>query len=165
MKVLTTLASTVAGEIPGSSIGLTVYDMASGFVSGISKETTVTDAEISYSWSQVTTVVFSYVRLDSQSDKYQNLSYISSKVYLWVGWQYPVFEYNGGTVVANGIQGNRTINLVPDGYDSGINAVNGYIDPYAKSRATVSRIKLTGIETDLISYIYPVDPIFPAQID
>ena len=62
MNALGSAAMSGAGYIPGASLALSVYDVVSSFVSGISKETTITDAEISYTWAQVTTAVFSYVQ-------------------------------------------------------------------------------------------------------
>ncbi|MFE7062001.1 hypothetical protein ACFVAD_07600 [Sutcliffiella sp. NPDC057660] len=165
MNALKTVASSVAGEIPGASLALTVYDTVSGFASGISRETTVTDAEISYTWSQATTAVFSYVRRDSQSDSYQELTYISTKVAASIGYQYPTLVYSGGSVSPNVVQGKRNLNLVPPGYDSGHNAVNAYVNVYAPRRSTIDRITLTGLETKAISNIYPVSPMFPAQIN
>jgi hypothetical protein len=169
MNALGSAAMSGAGYIPGASLALSVYDVVSSFVSGISKETTITDAEISYTWAQVTTAVFSYVKESDQSDEYQQLTYISTMATVAVGWQYPVFTYinnNGNqvTVQPNVIQGTRTITAIPDGYDSGFNAVDAYLSPYAKKRATVDRIEITGIESKNVAYIYPVSPQFPAHI-
>ncbi|PXW86015.1 hypothetical protein DES38_1261 [Streptohalobacillus salinus] len=165
MNAVTTVGKSAAGSIPGASIALTVYDTAKNFVSGISRSTIVNDADISYTWAQSTTAVFSYVKLSSQSDNYQNLSYISTKVDVSVGYQYPEFVYSGGSVKPNIIQGNANTSYVPSGYDSGFNAVDAYQSPYAKSRATVSRIDITGLEYDSVAYIYPVSPQFPAHIN
>lgn len=169
MNALRSAAFSGAGSIPGAGLVLSVYDAASSFISGISRETTITDADISYTWSQVTTAVFSYVKESDQSDQYQVLSYISTMATVAVGWQYPTFTYinsNGNhvTVKPNIIQDQRMITAIPEGYDSGFNAVDAYLSPYAKRRATVDRIEITGIESKNVAYIYPVSPQFPAHI-
>ncbi|WP_416150095.1 hypothetical protein ACM26V_03605 [Salipaludibacillus sp. HK11] len=157
-------ATSAAGAIPGASSALSVYDVAKSFVSGISKETTITDAEISYTWAQLTTAVFSYVKKQGQSDNYQKLSYISTKVETSIGWQYPTFTYSGGKAKANVIQGSRDKVYIPTGYNSTTRAINAYLDVSAPKRSVVDKIALTGIETKTISNINPVSPQFPAHI-
>lgn len=164
MNALTAFGSGLLGEIPGSSIYLTVYDTVSGAVSGISKTTEISSAEIVYSWSHVTTASFKYVKVKGQTDDYQSLTYISTKGVTAIGYQYPTFTYSGGTVKPNVIQGSRTINSTPIGYDSNLNAVKAYTDVYAPTRAYNDTVKITGLESKTVSNIYPVCPQFPLHI-
>lgn len=164
MNALSVIGSTVAGEIPGASLALTVYDTASGFVSGISKTTEISSAEIVYSYAHTTTASFKYVKVKGKSDDSQSLTYISTKGTTAVGYQYPTFTYSGGSAKPNVIQGNRTINSTPTGYNSNLNAVKAYTDPYAARRAYVGSVKITGLESKSVSTIYPVCPEFPAHI-
>lgn len=145
-------------------MALSVYDTISGFVSGISKTTEISSAEIVYSYAHITTASFKYVKIKGQSDDYQNLTYISTKGTTAVGYQYPTFTYSGGSVKPNVIQGNRTITSTPSGYNSNVNAVKAYSDPYAARRSYVGSVKITGLESKSVSSIYPVCPEFPAHI-
>lgn len=164
MNAISVVGSSLAGEIPGASLVLSVYDSVSGFVSGISKTTEISSAEIVYSYAHTTTVSFKYVKVKGQSDDKQSLTYISTKGTTAVGYQYPTFSYSGGAAKPNVIQGNRTINSTPSGYNSNLNAVKAYTDPYAVRRAYVGSVKITGIESKSVSTIYPVCPEFPAHI-
>lgn len=81
-----------------------------------------------------------------------------------VGYQFPTFIYSGGSVSPNVIQGNHTIYSNPNGYNSDLNAVKAYSDPYSPTRAYVDRVVITGPESKSISTIHPICPEFPAQI-
>lgn len=164
MNALSVIGSAAAGEIPGASTVLTVYDMVKGIVSGISTTTEISAAEIVYSYAHVTTASFKYVKEQGQSDNYQSLTYISTKGVSSVGYQYPTFTYSGGSAKPNVIQGSRTIYSTPGGYDSTANAVKAYVDVYAISRAYNDQVKITGIESKTVSNIYPVCPQFPMHI-
>ncbi|WP_143482950.1 hypothetical protein [Pseudoflavonifractor sp. An85] len=164
MNALSVVGSALVGEIPGASLYLTVFETVSGFVSGISKTTEISSAEIVYSYAHTTTASFKYVKVKGQSDDYQSLTYISTMGTTAVGYQYPTFRYSGGSVQPNIIQGQRTINSIPTGYNSNANAVKAYLDPYAPTRAFVGRIKITGLESKSISTISPACPQFPSQV-
>lgn len=164
MNAVSVLGSALVGEIPGASYVITVYDTVSGFISGISKTTEISSAEIVYSYSHVTTASFIYVKRKGQSDDYQKLTYISTSGATAVGYQYPAFTYTGGKVEPNVIQGNCKINSVPTGYNSMYNAVEAYKNINAQTRAYNTSVKITGLESKTVSYIYPVCPEFPVHI-
>ncbi len=67
------------GEIHIVNTALSWYDVIKAFVSGASSSTEVRAARLSYPTSNVTEVMFSYVRLESQSDAYQWLALVSTK--------------------------------------------------------------------------------------
>lgn len=165
MNALSVVATSIVGEIPGSSLYLSVYNSVKGFVSGISKTTEISSAEIIYSYAHTTTASFKYVKVEGQADSLQKLTYISTKGITAVGYQYPVFEGEGISVKPNIIQDSKTIVSSPIGYDSNLNAVKAYSDLYAKTSAYVLDVKITGIESKVVSYIYPVCPQFPAHIN
>lgn len=148
----------------GSSMALTVYDSARGFVNGVSKTAEISSAEIVYSYAHTTTASFKYVKVSGQSDDYQVLSYASTKGTTAVGYQYPTFIYSGGSVKPNIIQGSRTINSTPEGYNSNLNAIKAFTDPYAPRMAYVKKVQITGLEWEAVSSIYPPCPQFPTQI-
>lgn len=157
------------GSIPGASLFVSVYDTVSSGISGISRTTEVNVPHITYSWSQATTASFAYVRKENESDDYQWLSYISTKVVAAVGYQIPSFEYENTdgqwVVVPTVTQGSRTIYATPSGYDSIYSAVMAYRDPYSyPSRATVDYIDISGPENKEVETIWPVSPQFPAHI-
>ena len=160
MDALKTSASSIAGNIPGASVAVSVFDTVSSFLSGISKTTEISSAEIVYSYAHTTTATFKYVKLKGQSDNQQKLTYISTKGTTAVGYQYPEFVYSGGSAKPNIIQGNRTINSTPSGYNSNLNAVKAYTGASTLSRAYVSSVTITGIESKTVSKIYPVCPQF-----
>lgn len=105
---------------------------------------------------------FSYVKESGKSDSTQIMTYISTSVYTNVGWQWPSFayvdEYGQSVLRPNVVQGNRTINQVPQGYDNTGLAVDAFINPSAQRKSVVNRVQYTGIEKKVLGYIYPVNP-------
>ncbi len=164
MNMLETAASGAAGSIPGSSFALTVYDSVKSFLTGVSKTTEIQSANVVYSYTHVTTATFKYVKIKGQSDTYQKLSYISTKGTTSVGYQYKEFKFSGGTAQPGIVQGNRTINSTPSGYNSNLNAVKSYTGSSSSNRAYVNSVRLSGIESKSIAKIYPVCPQYPAHV-
>lgn len=162
MNIVESSAESLVGQIPGSDLVVGVYDAAKGFFSGISKETVVQDIDIMYTYGQTTTAIFSYVKESGKSDSTQIMTYISTSVYTHVGWQWPSFsyvdEYGQSVLRPNVVQGNRTINQVPPGYDNTGLAVDAFVNPSAQRKSVVNRVKYTGIEKKVLGYIYPVNP-------
>jgi len=107
-----------------------------------------------------------YVRLESQSDDYQWLSLISTKTNTEVGYQIPKFDYEisdgnwGLTPVV--VQGNRSIELVPEGYNDNSIALSVYRSgEISPARTVVYRIQISGAENTDVEYIYPCCPNYP----
>ena len=165
MSLVSTVAYGTIGKIPGASSLLSVYDGAKDFLSAISSTTEISKADVLYSYSHTTTVSFKYVKVNGQSDDHQRLSYISSKGTTAVGYMFPSFVFSGGSVTPNVIQGNRTINATPTGYDNIANAVQAYVNPYSASRNYLLYVTITGLESKNVSTIYPICPEFPSQIN
>lgn len=162
MNVAELTADSLVGLIPGSGLVVGVYDAAKGFVSGISKETVIEDVDIVYAYGQTTTAIFSYVKESGKSDSTQIMTYISTSVIANVGWQWPTFtyvdEYGRQVLRPNIVQGSRTINQYPPGYDNTSLAVDAFLNPSAQRKSVVNRVKYTGIEKKVLGYIYPVNP-------
>jgi len=128
---------------------------------------------MAYTWSQSTTASFAYVGKQSETDDYQWLSFISTKVVAAVGYQIPRFEYKNSsgtwivtpTVTPTVTQGSRTIYATPSIYNNINSAVMSYRDPYTyPNRATVAYFDISGAENKEVETIYPVNPQFPAHI-
>ena len=164
LDALAVVAWNGISSIPGANVAFTVYDAAKAFVNGLAPTTEISAADVVYSYAHTTTVSFKYVKIKGQSDNLQNLTYISTKGTTSVGYQFPTFVYSGGSVSPNIIQGSRTIYSTPNGYNSDLNAVKAYSDPYSPTRSYVDRVVITGLESKSVSTIYPACPEFPAQI-
>ena len=169
-NVIESLAWSAIETIPGASIFVNLYDAISSFISGISRTTEVNIPNIAYSWSSVTTAIFTYVRLESESDNKQILTFISTKTDTVIGYQMPKLYYknnNGVWVLAPSvIQGKRTINAVPSGFDSINGAIEAYFGGYPiPQRATVDGIRISGPESKVVHTIYPYKPQFPLHCE
>ena len=163
-------AGALAGYIPGASLALTLYDAAHSFVTGISTTTEVDVPHIAYSWSNVTTASFIYVRLNNQTDDYQWLSLISTKTTTAVGYQLPQFSYKktNGTwvIVPEMIQGTRTIYSTPNYYNSTSIAVSAYNSvPGGALQNCVSYVQISGPESKSVQTIHPCFPSFPIHCE
>lgn len=93
-----------------------------------------------------------------------HLTYISTKGLTVIGRQCPTFIYYSGSAYPHVIQDKRVITTTPDGYNSILNAVKAYSDPYAVRRAYAEEVKITGIESQIVSDIYPICPQFSTHI-
>jgi len=158
------------GLIQGSTFALAFYDAVSSFLSGISRTTEVKVPHINYSWSSTTTAVFTYIRLESQTDNYQWLSLISTKTQTVVGYTIPTFNYKSSNgywyLTPKLVQGNRTIYGTPNGYDSYVEAIFAYnsIGGGPRHRA-ISSITISGPESKTVQVIYPCYPQFPLHCE
>ncbi|MCI9352374.1 MAG: hypothetical protein HFF58_03870 [Lawsonibacter sp.] len=166
VEALKVVAFDGMGEaIPKASFVLTVYDSAKAFVAGISKVTVVTSASISYTYSHTTNVCFKYVKEASASDNTQSMTFVCSSGKTCVGYQYPKFEYVGGTTPQpNVIQGSRIIDSVPEKYNDNLTAVEAYVNMHTGAHSYASRVLITGPESKVAFNIYLPTPVHPWQI-
>lgn len=160
----------MAGDIPGASLVLTLYDAVQSFMTGISTTTEVDVPNITYSWSNVTTASFIYVRLNDQTDDYQWLSLISTKTTTAVGYQIPQFSYkktNGTWVLTPQIiQDSRNINSTPSYYNSTDIAVSAHNSGSGSAlQNCVSYVQISGPESKSVQTIYPCYPSFPIHCE
>ena len=168
VNLLQSVGFSLAGEIPGSSLLLGFYDAVSSLASGISRTTEVSVPHITYSWSSTTTITFLYVRLASQTDDFQRLSMVSTRVDTEVGYQIPTFSYknvSGNWVLTpQVIQGKRNTSAVPQGYDNTFDAVIEYNSWGFLLTRFVHRIQISGPENKNVESIYPFYAEFPAAV-
>lgn len=166
MNLITALATSAAGQLSsGASLAVTVYDSVSGLVSGISKTTKISSASVVYTYSHVTTATFKYVKEKGHPDMLQELTFASTKGLTTIGYQYPAFNYSGGSVTPNVIQGQRTLVSTPKNYNSTLAAVEQYnYEMGATKGSFVNSVSIKGIENKTVGTIYPICPFFPPQL-
>ena len=173
-NVLSTVAEAGVGllveEIPGASIVLTFFDAVKSFFTGIATTTEVDVPNIAYSWSNVTTASFMYVRQSTQTDDYQWLSLICTKTVTAVGYQLPQFNYknsNGSWVLTpEVVQGSRTIYTTPSNYNSNSLAVSAYTSVSGGPlQNCVSYVQISGPESKRVEKISPCYPAFPLHCE
>ena len=166
-RVLTTLAQSAIGEIPGASGFLTFYDAAKAYVSGMTTTTEVKAPKITYTWSGTTTASFIYVKLSGQSDDYQWLSLVSTKCTTSVAYNIPSFARKSGSQWLDPIvlTGTREINSTPDGYENSAVAVAAYNSSSSAVHRAVSYIQISGPENSTVQKIYPCYPSLPAHCE
>ena len=76
-NLMKSVATSLVGNIAPTAT--TVYEALVAGWSGLQKTSDIDASDVFYSWETATTVVFTYVRLESESDFYQELAYITSK--------------------------------------------------------------------------------------
>lgn len=173
-NVLSTLAGATVGgfveEIPGASLGLTLFDAVKSFLTGIETTTEVDVPNIAYSWASVTTASFVYVRKSNETDEYQWLSLICTKVVTDAGYQLPKFNYknsNGSWVLTPEIvQDSRTIYSTPSNYNSASLAVSVYTSVSGGAlQNCVGYVQISGPESKQVEEINPCCPAFPLHCE
>lgn len=164
MNLVSTVAYSALGQLlKDASWILTVYDSIKAFISGVSPETEISDAEITYNYTHIATVVFKYVKPSGASDNEQELSHISTSGVTDIAYQYQALTYSG-ILNSKSIQGNRQITSTPTNYNSDTDAVAAYCRSALSSGACVKSVTLTGIESKIVSKISPICPLSPTQI-
>jgi hypothetical protein len=168
-NLVKSVASSAAGTIPGAGIAISIYDALKSFVSGISTTTEVTLASVSYAWSTSTTVTFEFVRLENQSDDYQTLTFIHSKVMGYIGYQIPrgsSYKTAGGQTVyfPSLDQQKQFVFVYPHPVVEESPSLYGYVHGKMVD-ARVSSVQLSGPESKSVQKIYPCYPNFPMQCE
>lgn len=163
-SVATSLVGGAAGTVPGANVAVSFLDAVAAYVTGISSTTEVDVPHIAYTWSNVTTASFTYVRLSSQSDYYQWLSLICTKANAEVRYTIPSFcKANGTIIYPKTISDTRDIHAMNTDYNSSDLAVSIYkSNASAPYQSCIDKIKLTApgsksIQT--VSICYPSMPI------
>lgn len=148
----------------------TVYDMLSAGWTGLKKVSKIDPGDVVYWWENETNVVFSYVRLESETDDNQRLSLVSSKCITTVGYIADIdsWSQNGDgvwTPYPDLVTGVKTINTTPTEYYSITAACQAYENGVTAANACIRRIKLSGPESKIIVNLYPCVPEFPLQCE
>ena len=68
MNAISVLAEATYGELTGMSRVFTVYDTLNGMISGITRTTEISAAEIVYSYAHTTTASFKYIKVKGEAD-------------------------------------------------------------------------------------------------
>lgn len=108
----------------------------------------------------LSTVAFSYVKLDGQSDNSQSLSFISNMVS--VASSHTLAGYNNGSPYSKSTDKSNT-DYAPN-YASPTSAVNAYKDPYAPRQSFISYYRFYNSDQSASLTQYIINPSFPAQI-
>lgn len=166
-SVAKSILSGVLSEVPGASMAVSFYDAVCSFVAGINTTTEVDVPNITYVWSNVTTAIFTYVRLSTQSDDYQWLALVSTHTKTAVSYDIPAFEIiDTSTVTPTIIHGSRTITTIPPNCNSSELAVAAYNTVSSGPiQNCVSYIEISGPESKRVQRIYPCTPSFPLHCE
>lgn len=151
-------------------ISSTVYDVFSSVWNGLQTVSTIDPCSVYYTWENSTTVIFSYVRLQSESDDAQRLSLISSSCTTSVGF---VADIDRWSESGNGVMipypeheaGSKTISSTPWQYNGNVAACQSYANGVTAANACVKRIRISGPESKVVVNIYPCVPQFPLQCE
>lgn len=158
-------STSVAGAIPGVGTVLSVYDALKSFYGGLQRTSTISDIQVSYTYSATTTVTFLYVKKVGQSDDSQILSYICNLETASVTWVVPSFTSDvTGAVHPVNTTGTNYLSAVGAGYDVSLNAINAYISPYAPKTGFITTFRISGPESKTVVNLYPLVPSYPSQV-
>lgn len=163
------IASVGASQL--APVTSTVYDVLSSTLQGLQPTSVVDPADVIYRWENRTTAVFSYVRLESESDNRQQLVYINSRCTTEIAYiadidSWKVSSSSSLIPVPDLITGERTINSVPNYFNSVYYACVAYNNWVAGPVANqVTSINISGPESKSIVTIYPSTPQFPQQCE
>lgn len=159
----------ITSQIPGANIVLSLYDCLYSMVNGLRDDMEVNAAHIVYSWSLVTTASFTYVKLQGQSDDYQRLSLVSTKVQAVAGYQMPSFryvDYDGTYIMAPElVQGQRSITVIPTDYDSISLAIASYNSGPTALQRCVSKVRISGAEGQKVVEVNTICPSYPIHCE
>ncbi len=173
----TNFLSSVALSILGASTGritsaaISVYDALSSVWEGLKPTSDIDPTDVYYKWETQTTAVFSYVRLENQSDEYQYLSHISTKCITQVGYMLSVDSWRqngtGAWVKYPNIEhDDRTLYHTPSNYNNTTRALWAYNNVTGgPCQDAVYQITISGPESKTVQTISPCCPNFPLQCE
>lgn len=159
LKMLGVIGREAASQIVILDIASSVYDLVNAYVSGVNTTTIVQDAQAMYDTTLVETVCFQYVKVKGQSDVYQSLAHISTKID--VNTEITIKTINGvnpgNPKISTGYQ------ATPPGYANSEKAVNAYRNA-GSVNSYVKNVRVTGFNDQLIISMDPLAPAFPAHV-
>lgn len=148
---------------------VTIYDVCSGIVTGFSKTTEVRSPNITYTYDLNTTAMFTYVRLTTQSDDYQKLCQISTKISGSISHQLVGADYKDSSGAWKSIptrpQKFKDGGATPSGYDSSADAVKYFNGSAATFTRAISSVPIKGPGGATGITISPIYPSFPAHCE
>lgn len=168
-NLIKSVATSLAGNIAPTPT--TVYQALVAGWSGLKKTSDIDASQVIYKWQTATTVVFTYVRLESQSDFYQQLAYITSKCETAIGYIVDVEKWRqngtGTWVPVPAVKtGTRYLFHTPANYHSNTKAIWAYLQGGTVAyKDTISKITISGPESKIVQTISPCNPNFPMQCE
>lgn len=142
---------------------VSLYKTFLKLIPSFSAPTALSSRAIGYSYANVTTVVFKYVKKVGEADEAQRLCHLSTKCNTAVAYQYPDFIVHGDTVLPDLVQEKRSLSTTPEHYNSNEQAIAAYVRSNGLHKDCVTSIKITGSESETTFSLYPVNPEFPYQ--
>lgn len=149
----------------------TVYDILSSVWSGLKPVSDIDASEVTYRFENKTTAMFSYVRLESQTDYEQELVHIGTKCVTNVAFIVDVdsWSQNGDGVFLpypDQKTGTKTITSEPSNYGSTTRACYAY-ENYAGGSLydRITSIKISGPESKTVVTISPCLPEYPYGLE
>lgn len=169
-NLVSVIAETAIGAVPGATVALVIYDAIKAVVSGLNTNSVVSTPKATYVNTMTETVVFQYVRLESQSDEMQMLTHISTATVTEVAYTLTNFSCktnSSGQEIAtpNSIQGKKTFYAVPATFNDSIAAIkayNSYIG--GPTYDAVKKVTVNALDGKKLYTFNPVYPSFPAHI-
>lgn len=167
-NLIQSVALSAAGSIAPTPI--TVYDALSSVWDGLKTVSDIDPSDATYRWETQTTAVFTYVRLESQSDYYQWLSHISTKCITEVAYIVDVDSWRpngtGEWIVYPDLEADtRYLYHTPTYYNSTTRALWAYNNVNGTYHDAISEITISGPESKKVQTIYPCYPQFPLHCE
>ena len=168
-NLMKSVATSLVGNIAPTAT--TVYEALVAGWSGLQKTSDIDASDVFYSWETATTVVFTYVRLESESDFYQELAYITSKCETAVAMVVDVEKWRQNSTgtwvpVPDKKTGTRYLFHTPANYYSNTKAIWAYLQGGTVAyKDTISKITISGPESKIVQTISPCNPNFPLQCE
>lgn len=160
-----------AGASDVAPITTTVYDVLSSIWSSLKTTSDIDPSDVYYRWENSTSAVFSYVRLQSQTDYDQELVLIATSCQTSVAYVVDIdsWSQNGdGTLspVPAQIAGTKMLTSSPTGYNSVARACYAY-ETWAGGPLSdrITSITISGPESKAVATIYPCLPEFPYALE
>lgn len=160
-----------AGASYVAPITTTVYDALASVWNSLETTSNIKPSDVVYVWENKTTVVFSYVRLESQSDYYQDLVLIASKCQTHVSYVVDIESWseNGdgtSSPVPAHLEDSRMLYSTPTNYNSIPRACYAYNNWYGEPLSdSITSIALSGPESKAVVTIYPCTPQYPYALE
>lgn len=150
---------------------VTFYDAFSAGWDGLKTTSKVRAHDVYYRWENSTSAVFFYVRLESETDDYQNLAFVTTKCNTAFSYTADIDEWSqnadGSWGPAPSLDsGSGEFETKPGKYNNVYYAVEAHVtNPLELSSDVVSSIEFKGPEDKTIGTIYPCNPSFPLQCE
>ncbi|MEC0371820.1 hypothetical protein [Paenibacillus chibensis] len=158
-NLMFTVMKTAGGTISdGVGIAISFYDAVKSFISdaNFTKTTVVNNVKITYQTNQYQSIDFMYVKVKSNSDTTQKLTFVTNEVSGDTAALIPTFTYgpNGATSGSSSIPVTKQFSYKAPKHRDGSQAVASFLDPvYQPGQSFLNELQVTGIKGNIIHYI------------